>query len=517
MLKKIKNWLDKPLSMKVFVGSVFCIIVFYIMQRLTTSIYDSDMYFLIASGREILKNGIPYNNIWTIDSNSAIIIQQWLYDVILAFVDKTDTIGFTLFSLTEFVMLIYLITRFLSHRKLSFGVKCMTIAVTVMFSQLYIFSLRPELITLILLLAECICLENFIDSHKSIWLCMLPVLMLLEINLHASMWPVHYAIILAYAVPAFYMPGTINDSFHKYWKQFIISIIAMTAVMFVNPYGLDGILYIVKSFTASTFDYINIVELESPDILSTCGCSVIIGVALLLLCIKTKTIRSISMNMAVGFILLVASTVRNNMFAFFILLYLMRDAGDYFMALNINWKKDVKNYLYVFLIIGNVICINSFLSSAFNMFSDDIHSVGHQLESIYEYIDSNGDLNSDSTVHTFTGFNCGAYFEYKGMTNIYMDARPELYSKAFTGDKDILRDYSRYAVYGYSTIINTADDNKLLTQTEMDNWFDSYKFDYVIVSEKTEMNLAAYMRNNSDYKQVPEQSGMTYVLYECVK
>ena len=88
MLKKIKNWLDKPLSMKVFVGSVFCIIVFYIMQRLTTSIYDSDMYFLIASGREILKNGIPYNNIWTIDSNSAIIIQQWLYDVILAFVDR---------------------------------------------------------------------------------------------------------------------------------------------------------------------------------------------------------------------------------------------------------------------------------------------------------------------------------------------------------------------------------------------------------------------------------------------
>lgn len=45
--------------------------------------YDSDGWFLLATGREILKNGIPYANPWSFSSYRPIVVQQWLHDVLL--------------------------------------------------------------------------------------------------------------------------------------------------------------------------------------------------------------------------------------------------------------------------------------------------------------------------------------------------------------------------------------------------------------------------------------------------
>ena len=99
---KVKTISEKPLNEKLFFVLFAIIPIFYLLERLVCSVYDSDMYFLIATGREILENGIPHTNVWTIDSSSGIIVQQWLYDVILAIVDKAGYVGFSLFILSEF-------------------------------------------------------------------------------------------------------------------------------------------------------------------------------------------------------------------------------------------------------------------------------------------------------------------------------------------------------------------------------------------------------------------------------
>ena len=42
---------------------------------------DTDGWFLLATGREIVHNGIPFENPWSLDSGQGIIVQQWLHDV----------------------------------------------------------------------------------------------------------------------------------------------------------------------------------------------------------------------------------------------------------------------------------------------------------------------------------------------------------------------------------------------------------------------------------------------------
>lgn len=45
--------------------------------------YDSDGWFLLATGKQIVENGIPYANPWSLVSYRPIVVQQWLHDVLL--------------------------------------------------------------------------------------------------------------------------------------------------------------------------------------------------------------------------------------------------------------------------------------------------------------------------------------------------------------------------------------------------------------------------------------------------
>ena len=45
--------------------------------------YDNDIWFILASGREIVQNGFPYTNPWSVYSDLSIVIHQWLPYVLL--------------------------------------------------------------------------------------------------------------------------------------------------------------------------------------------------------------------------------------------------------------------------------------------------------------------------------------------------------------------------------------------------------------------------------------------------
>ena len=94
---------------------------------------------------------------------------------------------------------------------------------------------------------------------------------------------------------------------------------------------------------------------------------------------------------------------------------------------------------------------------------------------------------------TFTSFNSGAYFEFIGLKNIYIDARPELYAKGTASGKDVLSDYDEFCKLG----------SVGYSKTDADKWFNSYAFDYVIIDAATDIALHIYMEHRADYKNVP--------------
>ncbi len=507
-VKQFNGWLNEHMPEKAFFVLLACVLGLYVFWLLLTSLYDTDMYFLIASGNEMLEHGFIYKNVWTIDKNCSIIIQQWLYDVCIAMANKGGYFGLVGFTFVQLVLFFAALWHFLSLRNINKVVKFLIIAMIAVFGQIYLFSLRPELITLTFLLCECICLDHYRSSDNKWWLFGLIPLMLIEINFHASMWPVHFAILMAYTVPAFYLPVATKDSLWHRLRPILLTVLGMIAVMFINPYGPEGVLYIVKSFTSHTFDFVQVREVMEPTFLSGPGCGVLVTLAFVLLCLKFKVLRSTTLNICLGFSILAVDAIRNNMFLVIAYMFILRDFADCLTKVDIDWRKDVKNYLWILLISLNLFLVYLNGSVISSHFTSEVDDVAYVWSNIYDTIQE--DYNED--MHIFTGFNSGAYFEYKGMKNLYIDARPELYTKVFTETRDILPEYGQYCIYGF----NNKFRDVIVTRESMDDWFNGYDFDYVIVSIKTEMSLNTYMKMREDYYLVDKASNADYALYKKV-
>lgn len=504
------SFFKKPMSIKVFWAlviaiSISCFILF------SMACFDGDMYFMIATGRHIIENGIPHENVWTIDKSSGFIAQQWLYDVILAYLDRVGYVALWVFVLFQVSVFNFFVYRLCRIRDLSNPAAFLCIALSDILGLPYLFNIRPQTITLILLLIECIALEKYAKTKNWKWLVLLPVSVLAEANLHMSMWPMHFAFLLAYFVPSFYYKSAISTDLFKYKKSVLITAAVMFLMLFINPYGLDGVLYLFRSLSSNVFDFMHVIEVDHTMFFSSTGLlSVILAVYVLFLC-KLKAVTSVTLNFCLGLLLLMTNTVRNVVYAPIVIIYLFLDTWRYIKDNNkiIDWKKDVTRVFYfiltpVFMWTGYTVSMNLF-SMSFDVLSIcGVHGYW-SIMTMESYISD----HAEKDVHLFTSINNGSYFEYKGYTNVYVDARPELFSKNFTGDRDIAKDYKSYAVDGVHTeglnfvSKNFTHDIKeyAVTEFEMKAWLDEYEFEYLIVDTSTNY-LSGYLSGSDEYEQI---------------
>ena len=510
----INAWYKKPVNMRLFFALVTIGIISMFIKPVLAAAFDTDMYFLIATGREIVSNGIPHVNVWTVNMSEGFVAQQWLYAVIVYAVDKIGYIGRFLFIVSELLALYFLFCHFFKLKGIDRKLTTVSFVIMILFSQPYMLNIRPELITIILLLIECIALEHYMLSHKAIWLSLLPLSMLLEMNLHASMWPVHYAILLAYFVPAFYV-GCKSNGLYKNWKPMLLSILAMTGIMFVNPYGVDGVLYIIKSMKADPFSLMHVTECVPAYIFSEVGACVILNISILAVLLFKKLQNSTAVNITLGFSFLMAYTVRNVMFEPIVLMFMFANLMEYVSTIKIDWRKDAVNGIVPLFIAVDLYFASYGISSLITL--SDVQSgsdITDGLMAIADYIDD--DIESDD--HIFTGFNAGAYLEYHGLKNVYIDARPELYMTEFIGkdNVDILMEYVTYCVSGQNSFRKTIGQGMPISADLMEAWLDKYDFRYMVVDHNTEVYLSAYLSQSDRYEEVDDLTTTAYMLYQRV-
>lgn len=524
---KNNSFFNRPMSLKAFWFLVISIGI-SIFILFSFKCFDSDMYFMIPTGDYILDHGIPHTNAWTIDRSSGFVAQQWLYDVILAWLNSIEHMALWAFVLIQVAIFDCLLWYMCKLYKMSNAMAFLCIMLANIFGVAYLFNIRPQTATLILLLMECIGLEKYKSSGNWKHLLLLPLSMVLEMNLHMSMWPLHYAFLAAYLCPSFYYRKATQNNISIKNKAVIAVIFMMTAVLFVNPYGLNGVLYLFKSLTSGAFDYIEIVEVQHTVFISNAG--LIVGVVVLctpILC-KLKAMTSVSLNMIVGITCLMAMTIRNVVYIPILVFYLFVSVAECIKQkqLVINWKKDVTRIFYLILIpvfayLGYCTYTKVYSVSAN---ADNLHAMcipyWTEIETITNHIDANTD---DKSIHIFTTVNSGNYLEYKGFDNVYIDARPELYTAVFTGDKDIAQDYRAYAVDGTRVNLNAISKNfthdynaRRTTDAEMKQWLDEYDFEYLIVDMSVSY-LAGYLSGSDDYELIEFNVPLTgYSLYHRI-
>ena len=439
----------------------------------------NDIWFLLNHGKYVLNNGFPSVEPFTIHQNFSFVMQQWLSSVIFylsySLLGKYGLLLLTLLVTGYIIFISYKLCMLLSDNRYSLSVLISTI-VTTLLAASFITS-RPHIFTFAIIITEIYLLEKYIKEEDKRYLYPLPLLSLLEINLHASMFFMQFAFILPYLIDSFkYKIGPLKSSGYTK-KQLFITVILMFLVGFINPYGINAITYIFSSYGNS---YINeIVEEMLPVVITDSVGKVSFFLIFMIVSIyifyRKSKIKPRYFYLLIGTIYLTLSSQKGLSYliigGILPLAYYLKPA----------FKKDTvkeKKKSYSYLLSSSCLVVISLLV----VIGTDSMTFTYKFKEGVDYLLEN---NKASDITLYTGYAEGAYPEWKGI-KCYIDPRAEIFLKGNNKQKDIMEEY-------YLLQIGNLDVNEFL---------EKYKFDYLLVIETD------YLYNNMDdienYKLVYE-------------
>lgn len=222
---------------------------------------DTDGWFLLTSGRVIVEYAIPRTNPFTAIAGQGIVIQQWLHDVWLYLCWKgAGYAGVAVSVAAPAALALWAYTGTVSRlaRNARYPWAPLLIGAlgfTLMASYL---SIRPSLWTAALLFtAISSCLEWRRGADKRC-LFALPVVSLLSVNLQAALWPLPAAAAACFLLPeegeiSLGETGETVLSWVRSRLPLLAAIAGMAAESLVNPYAIDGSLYVLRSLGAASY------------------------------------------------------------------------------------------------------------------------------------------------------------------------------------------------------------------------------------------------------------------------
>ena len=432
---------------------------------------EADIWFLLSHGRYVINNGIPYTDVLSMHEGFNFIMQQWLSSTIFYVIYKyLGKISFYIFIfILNFIItfLIYKLCLVISNNK-KFSSCFISIITMLLLQRAYIVP-RPQMFTFIILIVLLIMLELYSSKRKK-YINYMPILSILLINFHASMWPM----IFIFCMP--YVAELILKKDKDVIRLIIIMLISLI-VGFINPYGLGAMTYSIKSYG---HEYICAVvgEMRSFDLLDINYVSYWGYFTLLIFFISNLIIllNSKKNNIKISHLLLFYGT-------FFMSLLGLRNISlfiigtvpflvKYFEFQDIDKFNLNKEWIINYSIIG-LIFISAFSFSIINK----NYEFKHAAEPVLEYLNKNVDKN----IKLYTEYSFGSLFEYYGYKP-YLDSRAEVFIEKMNNKEDILKEY---------IIFN-------LDETSRDKFIEKYDFDYYVISNDY-FDVIEYLLNHKEY------------------
>lgn len=240
--------------------------------------YDSDGWFLLATGKQIVENGIPYTNPWSLASYRPIVVQQWLHDVLLY---GSYTLAGYAGTILYQVLLAAIVALALAFAIQGFGDKRLTlprllfcIGLAFFGTGIYI-SVRPtawSMACMALTVGACTRWQRTGDWR---YLIALPAITVLHVNMQSAMW-----LLDVFLAGCFLLPRDLSDFKTTTPDEMLAEIFPLTIALpamllaaFVNPYGVDGVRYVIDSMGAAS--YANVISEMKPAFEATNGFCVV--------------------------------------------------------------------------------------------------------------------------------------------------------------------------------------------------------------------------------------------------
>lgn len=452
---------------------------------------ENDIWFLLNHGEYILKHGFPHIEPFSMHHNFSFVMQQWLSSVIFYILHKLlGQYGILLVMLMTNILILYFLYKLcmlISENRLRLSIIISCIADIL----LLIFMIpRPWIFTMLNLILVLYIMELFYKKNSKKALYFLPFISLLQINIQSSMWFMLFIFTLPYIVDLFLKE-------RKRLTKFPIIIVLMFICGFINPYGIDNVIYIFNSYGNYYINNIvsemQAISLNENNILFYSYLFYIIlliEILVYIFCKKGKfELRHLFLFLGVTFLGL--KNVRS-MWIFMIgtIPFLASYLKPYFKKLSSKEKNlklepdERKQYYSIIVILVIYTCVVSVIVNS---------KFTNELEKGIDAIYNTSNVTDSTTI--YTNYNNGSYAEYRGLKP-YIDTRAEVFLKKNNHKEDIMKEY--YLVYnGYISY---------------DEFVNKYKFDYMIIMENERIYDKALKDKN--YRLIYHSKKYKYSVFE---
>lgn len=399
---------------------------------------DNDFWFLVNQGRYVVEHGFPHTDPFTIHSSFSLVIQQWLFDVVIYFLYETfGKIGvMTLVYLCSFVSLWLIYKLCMLQSENAFYLSSLLTTVCYFVLCLWYMVSRPQIVTYLVFLTELYLLEKYAREGNWKLLLPLPLLSTILINMHAAMWWMLFAFGLPYLIEALVFKRLYCETQKSTPLPLFLSAVAMMGTGLLNPYGIQAVAYVFRSFGNADINS-NILEMSPPDIKGLNGA---IFFALLFLVVIAYVVNRKG-SFRLRYILLSAGTtvlalMSIKSMAYFVLgtliplSYYLKNLGDKLVFNKNGGNKQTKfsiAFMGVVIVLAVMVIGDSY----------DEQKDYPTTNAAVSYLKENEDT---SKVLLYTSFYDGGYAEFMGF-KAYIDPRAEVFLKKNNKKEDVFQEY----------------------------------------------------------------------------
>ena len=443
---------------------------------------DNDSWYVLAEGREIVENGIYYEDQLSMHEGLQVTVQNYgfaviFYGIYSVFGPVGVYIGMLILAL-GICYLIYKICMLLSDKNENLSL-LLAVLTSVFLGYCFIVT-RAQVVSYFILMLVIYLLELYVKTNKNKYLWWIPALSLLQINLHASVWPMIPLVMGVYIIDSFKSKKLHLQGYKK--KPLLIALLISILVGFLNPYGLRMMTFIFTSYgVPEANDYI---DEMAPFSLINGYCVLLyaaIAVAMILYIYGEKqNIRMRWLLLIFGFLALGINTSKGMSYVILMLLFPL--AAAYKDIQTEKWGSRKKRWMFAsWWGILAVILIVIITATKIPQIIDGPND--HMISAVDKLDEEVGETDKKS-LKIFADYSQGGYLEYRGYKP-YIDPRMEVFIKANNGKEDIFKEM--YAL----------DRRKM----DVDEFLDKYDFDYIVVVEYEE---ALYNHDKKGYELIYE-------------
>ena len=473
---------------------VYIILVFFIILITALSVrrvMQNDIFFTIATGREMLANGYDNMDHLTWHEGLTFYNLRFSFDMIMTLLyNSTGFTGIYIFvmiiAVITMLSLFYILIKQKNNVVLAF---IATVCSSLIMAGIGTFTARAQIISYLCLLLEVFFIERLLTTNKKRYYIYLFLISVFIVNFHASVWPVTIILVMPFLAEAI-----LNKIIKKKKdiklviedlkiKPLVITLILLLIGSFLSPIGTYTHIYMFKVMGSISSEFI--LELQPTNLLTSVGmCSMLVVYVIIALATKAK-LKIRDLLLFFGLFIMAILAVRNQSFFFIIgMMPLTRLVNNFFETYDneklLEKLESKLNKNSVITLLGIFILIFMLPNIVQRTKEEYVDKTAYPVDAT-EYILNNLDYQN---MRIYDHFNFGSYLEFKGIKT-FIDSRCEVYCREFN-NVDILEDWY----------------NVVNGQMHYDDLFDKYDIDYAIVYNTERINT--YLNKDENYNKLYE-------------